>query len=316
MKIQKYHVGFGAAGMAAVFLTIMYFSPKEPELVQPQPTAVASKPGEPAPFVPSMVGTKPDGDLKEANNELIVDAELGHMFDYYLNALGEKNLAAIEVEAERELRRKLSPAAAEQARRLMGRYLDYKRALAEVDKNPAIKGTTAEAVRGRLLAMQKVRAKFFSPKENEGLFGFSDAYDRDAVARLEIADDKTLSEAEKAKRYAAVDAARPPAVREAQDAPLQLVRMEQEAQRIRAAGGSEQDVYQMRAKAVSADVAAGLAELDQQEAQWKAKYAAYKAEQGKLQALPEANRLAALQQFKQSNFNMEDHRRLAMEEGN
>ncbi len=313
MKIQKLHVGFGAAGLAAVFLTMFHFSSSEPEFVPPP---VVVKQGEPIPFAPSMVGTKPDGDLKVVNDELVVDAELGHLFDYYLNALGEKSLAAIEVEAERELSRKLSPAAAAQAKRLMGRYLDYRRALAEVDKIPAIQGTTADAVRGRLLAMQKVRAKFFNAKESEGLFGFSDAYDRDAVARLEIADDKTLSEAEKAKRFAAVDAARPPAVREAQDAPLQLARMEQDAQKIRAAGGSEQDVYQMRAKTFSADAAAGLAALDQEEAQWKTKYAAYKAERAKLQALPEANRLAALQQFQQSNFNLEDNRRLAMEEGN
>jgi lipase chaperone LimK len=313
MKIQKIHVVFGAAGLAAVFLTAFAMSPS-PAPVAAQP--VLANKAEPVPFAPSMAGTKPDGELKTVNDELVVDAELGHLFDYYLNALGEKNLAAIEVEAERELRRKLSPAAAAQAKRLMGRYMDYRRALAEVDKIPAIQGTTADAVRGRLLAMQKVRGKFFNAKESEGLFGFSDAYDRDAVARLEIADDKTLSEAEKAKRYAAVDAARPPAVREAQDAPLQLARMEQEAKRIRDAGGSEQDVYQMRAKTVSADAAAGLAALDQEETAWKAKYAAYKAERAKLQALPEANRIAALQQFQQSNFNREDHRRLAMEEGN
>ncbi len=313
MKIQKLPIAFGVAGLAAVFLTMGYLSPNAAEMVAPAP--VLAKPVESVPFAPSMAGTQPDGNLKVVNDELVVDAELGYLFDYYLNALGERSLASIEVELERELQRKLSPAAAAQARRLMGRYLDYKRALAEVDKIPAIQGTTAEAVRGRLTAMQKVRTKFFSAKENAGLFGFSDAYDRDALARLEIADDKTLSEAEKAKRYAAVDAARPAAVREAQEAPLKVVRLEQEAKKIRDAGGSEQDVYQMRAKAVSADVAAGLAALDQEEAAWKAKYAAYKAEQNKLQALPEANRLAALQQFRQSNFNQEDQRRLAMEEG-
>ena len=313
MKIHKSHIGFGAVALAAAFLAMFNLSSSEPDFVPP-PMVV--KNGDPLPFVRSMEGSKPDGDLKAVNDELVVDAELGHMFDYYLNALGEKSLAAIEVEAERELGRKLSPGAAAQAKQLMKRYLDYKRALAEVDKNPAIKGTTADAVRGRLLAMQKVRAQFFSAKENAGLFGFSDAYDMDAVARIEVFEDKKLSDAEKAQKYAAIDAARSPAVREAQDAPMQLARMEEAVKKIRASGGSEQDVYQLRARTISADTAAGLAALDQEEAAWKSKFAAYKAERDKLSALPEANRLAALQQFRQSNFTLEDHRRLAMEEGN
>jgi lipase chaperone LimK len=311
MKIQKIHLGFGAVALATAFLTVFTFSSSEPDFVPP-PMVV--KQGEAFPFVRSMEGSKPDGDLKTRDDVLVVDEELGHLFDYYLNALGEKSLAAIEVELERELRRKLPAAAAAQARQLMGRYIEYRRALAEVDKLPVIQGTTASAVRGRLLAMQKVRAKFFSPKENEGLFGFSDAYDLDAVARLEISDDRTLSDAEKAKRFAAVDAARPPAVREAQEAPLKLTRIEAEAKKIRDAGGSEQEVYQMRARNLSADAAAGLAELDQEEAAWKAKFAAYRAEREKLLALPQQNRLAALQQFQKANFNQEDFRRLAMEE--
>ena len=313
MKILKSHIGFGAVALAAAFLTMYNLSSDAPEVVEP--AQVVAKKSEPFSFVRSMEGSEPDGDLKTVNDVLVVDAELGHLFDYYLNALGEKTLPQIEVELERELNRKLSPAAAAQAKLLLGRYLNYKRALVDVGKDPSIKGTTANVVRARLLAMQKVRAQFFSAKENAGLFGFSDAYDLDAVARLEIAEDKTLSEAEKAKRLAAVDAARPPAVREAQEAPLLVVKMEAEAKKIRDAGGSEQDVYQMRAKTVSADVAADLAALDQQEAAWKTKFAAYKAENQRLLGLPEANRQAALQQFKQANFNQEDLRRLAMEEG-
>lgn len=38
-----------------------------------------------------MEGTRPDGDVKTlAGEQLVVDAELGHLFDYYLAGLGEK----------------------------------------------------------------------------------------------------------------------------------------------------------------------------------------------------------------------------------
>ncbi|MFD2270070.1 hypothetical protein ACFS07_00330 [Undibacterium arcticum] len=43
------------------------------------------------PFVRSMDGTRPDGDLRlAAGDALVVDARLRRMFDYYLSAVGEK----------------------------------------------------------------------------------------------------------------------------------------------------------------------------------------------------------------------------------
>jgi len=47
-------------------------------------------------FVPSMEGTRPDGNVTVATDDaLVIDAELGHLFDYYLAGIGEKPLAAI-----------------------------------------------------------------------------------------------------------------------------------------------------------------------------------------------------------------------------
>jgi lipase chaperone LimK len=310
MKIKKSRFWFGAAALAAAFIVAFAVRPDSPEDVAPK--VVASSPN-PFPFVRSMDGTKPDGDIKtNPEDKLIVDAELGRMFDYYLSALGEKSLSAIQVEAERELSSRLKPAAAAEAKRLLTNYLNYKRALVEAEKNPQIAGGTAAAVRGRLKAMQKVREKFFTAKESEGLFGFNDTYDTDAVARIEIAEDKTLTEDQKKEKLAAVDAAMSPKLREEHDAPLRLVKLEEEAEKIRAKGGTEQDVYQMRAKTISPEAASRLAIVDQEEAAWKARITTYLAQRAAILSSnrSEAERAAAIQQLRQANFNENDQGRL------
>ncbi|MEG0885205.1 MAG: hypothetical protein RSH52_28595, partial [Janthinobacterium sp.] len=81
-------------------------------------------------FVHSMQGTRPDGNVTvAAGDKLVVDAELAHLFDYYLAGLGEKPLAAIRSQIEAELDRRLAPVPAREAKRLLGAYLAYKQAL-------------------------------------------------------------------------------------------------------------------------------------------------------------------------------------------
>lgn len=266
-------------------------------------------------FVRSLEGTRSDGDLKvAADDNLVVDAELGRMFDYYLSALGEKSLDAIRVEAERELDRKLKPNAAKQAKRLLAQYLDYKRALIDVEKDQKLTGTTAAIVKSRLLAMQKVRAQFFTPQEAQALFGFNDAYDMDAVARMEVADDKNLTDAQRKEKLAAIDAAMSPQLREEREAPLRIVKAEEEVKTMRARGASEQDIYQFRATTFSPDAAARLAEVDKEEAQWKERISNYLNERNKIDSdmaqQPENLRLAALQQLRLARFNSEEQSRL------
>lgn len=265
-------------------------------------------------FVRSLEGTRPDGDLKVADgDQLVVDAELGRMFDYYLSALGEKSLEAIRAEAERELDRKLGKKAAQEAKRLLGRYLDYKRALVDVEKNQQAGGSTAAVLKARLQAMQKVRAQFFSAKEAEGLFGFNDMLDQDAIARLEVTENTQLTPEQKQQKMAAIDAAMPPQLREEKEAPLRIARVEDDVKKMRAQGASEQDIYQFRAKAFSPEAAARLAEVDQEEAQWKGRIAAYQAQRQQILAgtQSDAEKMAALTQLREAQFNEQERSRLA-----
>ncbi|MGE5651915.1 MAG: lipase secretion chaperone [Bacillota bacterium] len=295
-------VALGAAAFGGVMAT------REPEV---RPAADAARPNL-FPFVRSMEGTRPDGDAQVTSDKtLVVDRELRNLFEYYLAATGEKPLDAIRAEIERELDQRLPPPLAVQARNLLARYLDYKRELAETEKSPALSGNTLDAIRGRLQALQQVRGRYFSPLEVAGMFGLDDAYNNDAVARIEISQDKSLNAEQRRGKLAALDATLPAELREARDAPLQAVRLEQAAATMRAHGASDDEVYRMRAAAVGPEAAARLAAVDREQADWQARIAAYLAERRKLGEGNASGNEAVLQQLRDTYFNPDEQKRLA-----
>lgn len=270
--------------------------------------AVAPAPqSDPFAFVRSMEGTRPDGDVKLGpDGQLVVDAELGHLFDYYLAGLGEKDLDAIRAEIGRELDRRFKPGPAAQAKRLLASYLDYKRALVTLEQRLKPGADLAATARARLQAMQQLRLQFFSAGESAGLFGFSDAYDLDALARIEISQDPQLSAEQRAGKLAALDKNLSPAMREEREAPGRVIRTEESVQKMREQGASDDEVYRVRAAAFSTEGASRLAELDREEASWKSRIKVYQAERS---ALPQGAELA-MQQLRDKYFSADEQRRL------
>jgi lipase chaperone LimK len=256
-------------------------------------------------FVRSMEGTRPDGKVRQdPAGELVVDAELGHLFDYYLAGLGEKDLNAIKREIERTLDQRLAAPAAAKAKRLLASYLDYKRALAGVEKTLPATTSLAAAARARRDAMHKLRTAYFSASEIAGLFGFSDAYDSDALARLEIQQNAKLDPAQKAVKLAALDRQMPAALREEREAPARIVNTEAKVADLRAQGATDDDIYKMRAAAFSPDAANRLADLDREEAEWKRRIGDYLAQRGS------ARDEASLQYLRDKHFSAAEQLRL------
>jgi len=275
--------------------------------------APAHAESDPFAFVKSMRGTAPDGQARADDaNAVVADAELRNMFDYYLGAIGEKTLPQIRAEIELQLEHQLPRATVPSAKQLLGRYIDYKTALIELEKNPPpLNGMSP--MRARLMAMQQMRTRFFSPKEISGMFGLDDAFDLDAVARWEIAQDPHLSAEEKRARLAKLDAALPPAVRQEREAPLVVAKEEETAAKMRAAGAGEDAIYRMRATTFSPEAAARMAAVDQETAGWKSRIADYLDQRNKVlgnSTLNEVDRQTALQQLRDARFSANEQKRL------
>ena len=272
-------------------------------------------------FVPSQQGTAPDGDLRTFKALSTGDTasplaygELRRLFDYYLSALGEQDLPAITQQIQSQLDQRLDAAQAKKARRLLDLYIAFKRALMELETRPGLVGESVAAIRQRMLAQQALRDQYFNAAETQGMFGFEDAYDADAVARLEISQNPQLKPDEKQKKLAALDAAMSPALRAERDASVVVSRVEQRAADMRAKGASDDEVYRMRAQEFDAGAAARLAEVDQEEATWKRRIASYlEARNQVLKAQTNgtaSERQQALNALQQSLFTEDERRRL------
>lgn len=268
-------------------------------------------------FVPSMAGTRPDGNLAQTSaDQLTITPELLYLFDYYLAGLGEQSLQALRAEIRRELERRLARGAAREAQRLLDAYLDYKRALVDTERTLPAAKDALQGARLRLQAMRQSRRQYFSDAEITALFGASDAYDEDAIARMALSADKTLSEAERQQRWQALDAALTPEQRSERDAPARVLNMEQAVAQARAEGAGDNEVYRLRARAFSPAAAARLAELDHEEAHWQQRIVSYQAQRQQLmQRLKQAEhgadqRQLALQQLRAAAFSAEEQLRL------
>jgi lipase chaperone LimK len=266
-------VALGTAG--TLWLAVLAGRPAPPA---PAAQTVTVAPAA-TPFAPSLRGTRPDGAVHVAQDDSVVaDAQLIELFDYFLSTVGEKSPDAVRAEIERELDRTLWPLAAASAKRVLARYVAYRQAMAALETDAGLSGLDAAALKRRLAALRGLRAQYFSQREIAAIFGHEDAANADALARMEIREDRTLTAQQKRQRLAALDAGLPADVRAVREAPLKIVRVQEEAERLRASGAGEDEVYRLRAEAFGADAAGRLADVDRAEAEWKRRIDAYLAE--------------------------------------
>ena len=265
----------------------------------------------------SLAGTTPDGAAAAgADQSLVLDPALIRLFDYWLTTVGERPLDAIRAQVAHDLDGRLNPLAARQAKDLFDRYVRFKTALKD-QRPPRMTGSSVDMLRDGLRRMLALRATFFTDVESQALFAPQDAQATAALARMAIEQDPTLNDAQRRERLAALDARLPASVRADRAAPLLVTRLDEAARQLRASGGSEDDVYRMRTAATSPEAANRLADLDRDEAAWKARIATYQAQRGAVLATPgsDADHATALGDLRNRLFTPQEQARLAAYEG-
>lgn len=298
-------IAAGALIAAALAAAILFF---QADRSGEQPAALASPS-----FARSLDGTVPDGAFHNGQGDLVLGEALLDRFEYYLTTLGERSLLEVRNQIDREFDKELKPADAAAAKHLFGRYLEFKRALAALRPVAAAESDPVAAVRRQQQELQAIRAKNFTPLELAALFGEGDRLDADALARIEIQRDPTLTPGQKQEQLAALDAQLPARIREgrAPDAKHHGL-MEAEAA-AKARGASEADLFKLRAEWLGAGAAERLAAEDREEAAWRQRIHAYLTEKNRLMAqagLAEADRQTQIQRLREQAFNAEERLRL------
>ncbi len=271
----------------------------------------------------SLQGTEPDGvaslgalnPMPGAGDGAVAYAALRRLFDYHLSTVGERSVPAIVQQIHLALDQALAPEQAVVAKRLLVRYLDFKHALFTLEQHWTQLPSGSQTVRQRFDSMQALRARFFNAEEEQAMFGLEDAADRDALARWDIANNPALDAAQRSAQWAALDAAMPQALRAERDAPRAILLLEDKTRALRAQGGSDDDVYRLRAQALDASAAARLAELDREDQAWKGRMDRYLSERAAvlktLAEAPESERQAALENLRLTQFSELERKRLA-----
>ena len=274
-----------------------------------QAAPMAAQAGKDGGFAPSLRGTRPDGAVKAtADGALQVNQELRRLFDYYLAALGERELPAIRAELRAHLQRTLSAGALKQAMDLFDRYVAYRQSLAGM----AVAASSDLAQ--RLARAQSLRLQYFSQAEVAGLFGDEDRYDAFTAKRLAILANPALSAAEKQRQIALLEQQLPPALRAAREEPVKHLQLAEAEAELRKRGGGEQELYALRAGMVGQAAADRLASLDKEEAAWQQRVADFNRERTAILQngqLSDAQRQQAVSQLQAQRFSQQEALRLA-----
>jgi lipase chaperone LimK len=278
-----------------------------------------------------MQGTQPDGRVTVHQGALQADAELLYFFDYYLSAQGEMALPKIVEALRRELGQRLQqfPKALAQAEELLGRYLAYKKALWILEQDEALASSAHQPpsarLRVRLQRLQHVRGQYFSPSEAESFFRLDEARDADAISRMEIFEDNSLSFEEKQQKFAQLDASLPTRLKEDREASQRISLVEQQVAQMRSAGASDQEVHRFRSMQFTKDAADRLQALDHEEQKWIARIQQYQSDLTQLlrgtastDGPPSSNlanlhvtQQATVQALRDRHFSAQEQRRLA-----
>ncbi|WP_035054170.1 lipase secretion chaperone [Andreprevotia chitinilytica] len=265
---------------------------------------------------PRYVEPAMDGQLAlDGYQQLIVNAGLKARFDALLALKTPPDLAWLTEQLEHELTAAHLPAGARQrALALFASYLAYTKELAALPASGSSAKPDLTQLRDRFNAREALRQRFFNASDRDGLFGDEVRDDQQALARLEIIGDQSLSLAERQQRLAKMEAALPPEVRAERAASLAHITMAEKSAALRAQGGSEDDVYRQRASDYGTAAADRLAALDRQTDDWQRRLSAYSGEVSRINgdgSLSADDRQAAIKALQDKQFNAQEQRRLA-----
>ncbi len=230
-------------------------------------TAQAQRtPGLPA----SLQGSKPDGEVAlTADGKLRPEAALRRLFDYFLSAIGEADLAAIRAMLLAHVRSLHGSTVAEQVAAVFDRYVEYQRALSAAE--PGLSADLEE----RLAFAKALRRKFFDADTAQAFFGVEEAYAEYTLARRRVASDTQLDAPTRARRLRDLENMLPDQQRALlQDVGTALVAEEQSRQFDALHVGDTQR-QEERSALFGQAAATRLAALDHQRALWDQRLAAY-----------------------------------------
>lgn len=270
----------------------------------------------------SLQDTDVDGEIIiDENKQLVVTEGLRRLFDYFLSAMGEEDEATIISRIEAYIRHHTPEPAASQAVEILHQYIGYLKALSTLQNkygNLQMQATEQgemdlALVTQRRQDVQQLRQQFFKQETIDAFFGAEDAYDDYSIAMMKIAQDATLSEAQKqAAKEDYISRLPDGVIKQNVQQQATLGKLIQRTEEMKAKGASPQELFAMRRELVGEAAAARLAQVDAEDANFDQRFTQYQAQRQALikQAGSEAAAQAQITQLEQQLFTEAERKRL------
>jgi lipase chaperone LimK len=230
------------------------------------------------------------------DGQLLIDRDLRRLFDYYLTLAGELDAAGIRMLVAEDLAQQLPAAVVTVALDQYDRYVDYLRRASQLPEGGDLVT--------RLARLAELRRAVFGEAAAKAYFAEEEDYAERTVARLAVAEDRTLSEAQRAAALAELDARMPEQQRAAVDAANSASIAAAQTEHLDNSHADAATRDAERTALWGAEAAQRLAELDRQRAEWDRRIADYQAARDRLPLAgkSDAQRELAIAQLREQRF--------------
>lgn len=240
----------------------------------------------------------------DSSQHLVVNSQTRDCFEYFITQYGENDLEQIKIHFGKFIQRQYLEPARSQIMDLWTRYLKYREQLAQIQA-PSAKQQDKNYFQKIFNSIQDIRKRFFSASEIEGLFSSEDIYQNYTLDRMQILEDSSLSEIEKARKLKERFEELPEDWQHNLQELSKLDDLRTLTKQIKARNGSAEELRQMRTALVGAEATQRLETLDSQRNAWQQRVTSYLDGRDEIikSNMSDSAKNQAIQQLRQQQFN-------------
>lgn len=253
---------------------------------------------------PSQQDTTVNCQLKtDAAGHLVINNQTRDCFEYFITQYGEVDLQHIKSNFHQFIQVHYLEPVRSQIFDLWSRYLKYREQLAKIQAIPA-KTQDQNYYRSVFESTQQLRQHFFSSTEITALFSAEDIYQNYILDRLQILENASLNEVEKAERLNTRFEQLPEEWQQNLQELSKLDNLHTLTDQIKARHGSAAELHQMRVALVGIEATQRLESLDTQRTAWQQRVTGYLNERDQIlnSSMSDSAKNQAIQQLRQQQF--------------
>ncbi|MFV5584791.1 lipase secretion chaperone [Acinetobacter oleivorans] len=240
----------------------------------------------------------------DSSQHLVVNSQTRDCFEYFITQYGENNLEQIKNHFGKFIQAQYLEPARSQIMDLWTRYLKYREQLAQI-QTPSAKQQDKNYFQKIFNSIQDIRKRFFSTSEIEGLFSSEDIYQNYTLDRMQILEDSSLSEIEKARKLKERFEKLPEDWQQNLQELSKLDDLHTLTKQIKARKGSTEELRQMRTALVGVEATQRLETLDTERNAWQQRVTSYLNGRDEIikSNMSDSAKNQAIQQLRQQQFN-------------